>query len=172
MCTKYIRKNIVDAGLIAAALVFLSAPASAAKNTLTVSARVLNKTGCSFVLPATAMNFGNIDPSLNSNATATANIVILCKGNPGTTGITIARDAGQNVLTNSLRMQNSSSPGNFLPYTLNLAGATWTVGLVIVGSITNNSNFSFALGGIVLPVDYKNAVLGPYTDNLVLTITP
>ncbi len=157
------------------ALVTLGAattPSYAAKSTLTVSAQVLNKTGCGFTSPTTPMNFGNIDPSLSTNATATANIVIRCNGSNANTAIVISRDSGQHVAANNLRMQHATAGTNFLPYSLNLAGVSWAVGLVIVGNIPNNSNFSFNLGGTVLPVDYQNALLGSYSDNVILTITP
>lgn len=139
---------------------------------MTVSATVLNKTGCFFISPTTPMNFGNIDPSLNTNATATANIVIRCNGNTGTTNMRIARDAGQNPLTTNLRMKHNSTATEFLPYTLNLAGANWAAGLFIVGTIPSNSNYSFNLSGTVLPANYRSALMGGYTDNVVLTITP
>jgi spore coat protein U-like protein len=152
--------------------VFFSFAASAANNNLAVTAQVLNKTGCFFIAPTTPMNFGNIDPSLNTNATATANIVIRCNGNKATTAMQIARDGGQNVLANNLRMKHATSATDFLPYSLNLAGANWGTGLFIIGTIPSNANYSFTLGGTVLPADYRPALLGGYTDNVVLTITP
>jgi hypothetical protein len=155
-----------------AALAFFSASAHAANNSLTVSAQVLNKTGCFFISPTTPMNFGNLDPSLNVTATATAAIVIRCNGNKATTTMQIARDAGQNVLANSMRMKHATSATECLPYALNLAGVNWGAGLFIVGTIPSNSNYSFNLGGTVLPANYRNALLGGYTDNVVLTITP
>jgi Spore Coat Protein U domain len=167
-------KNILSlAAFIAViALIFISTPSMAANSTVTVSAQVLNKTGCLFIAPTTPMNFGNIDPSLNTNATATANIVIRCNGNTGNTAMQIARNAGQNVLANNLRMQHTTSPTNFLPYSLNLGGVNWAAGLFIVGTIPSNSNYSFTLGGTVLPADYRPALMGGYTDNVVMTITP
>jgi hypothetical protein len=158
--------------LPAAALAVFSAPAQAANSTLTVSAQVLNKTGCFFIAPTTPMNFGNIDSSLNTNATANANLVIRCNGNKATTAMQIARDAGQNVLTNNLRMKHATSATNFLPYSLNLNGVTWGVGLFIIGTIPSNANYPITLGGTVLPADYRPALMGGYTDNVVLTITP
>jgi spore coat protein U-like protein len=178
MCAYPIRKSPLRLEFGASAIVTivvllgLATPSIAAKSTLTVTAQVLNKTGCGFISPTTPMNFGNIDPSLASNATATANIVIRCSGSNGNTAIQIARDAGQHVAANNLRMQHATAGTNFLPYSLNLAGVTWAVGLVIVGNIANNSNFSFNLGGTVLPIDYQNALLGSYSDNVILTITP
>ncbi len=156
----------------ASVLVFSSATAQAAGGTMTVSATVLNKTGCFFIAPTTPMNFGNIDPALNTNATATGNIIIRCNGNTGTTTMRIARDAGQNPLTNNLRMKHTASATDFLPYSLNLAGANWATGLFIVGTIPSNANYSFNLSGTVLPADYRSALMGGYTDNVVLTITP
>jgi spore coat protein U-like protein len=168
-----IKKLVPIAALLAACtLAFFSAASHAASSTMTVSATVLNKTGCFFISPTTPMNFGNIDPSLNTNATATGNIVIRCNGNTGTTTMRIARDAGQNALTNNLRMQHSASATDFLPYSLNLAGANWATGLFIVGTIPSNANYSFNLSGTVLPADYRGALMGSYTDNVVLTITP
>jgi Spore Coat Protein U domain len=158
--------------MLALTLGFLSADAAAASSNLAVSAQVLNKTGCFFISPTTPMNFGNIDPSLATNATATAAIVIRCNGNTGNTAMQIARDAGQNVLANNLRMKHTTSATSFLPYTLSLGGVNWGVGLFIVGTIPNNSNYSFNLNGTVLPVDYRPALIGGYTDNVVLTITP
>jgi Spore Coat Protein U domain len=167
-------KNMLSlaAFIAVVALIFISTPSMAANNTLTVSAQVLNKTGCVFTSPTTPMNFGNIDPSLNTNALATANIVVRCNGNVGTTRFQIARDAGQNVLTNNLRMKHATTATAFLPYSLNLAGAAWNTGLVITATINNNTNFNFNLGGTVLPADYRPALMGAYTDNVVMTITP
>jgi spore coat protein U-like protein len=173
MPAKNIRKLSSFALAIAAGVLGLfSAAAYAASSNMTVSATVLNKTGCFFISPTTPMNFGNIDPSLNTNATATANIVIRCNGNRGTTAMRIARDAGQNALTNNLRMKHASSAADFLPYSLNLAGANWAAGLFIVGTIPSNANYSFNLSGTVLPANYRAALMGSYTDNVVLTITP
>jgi spore coat protein U-like protein len=167
-------KNILSLAAFFAVitLIFISTPSMAANSTVTVSAQVLNKTGCFFISPTTPMNFGNIDPSLNVNATATAAIVIRCNGNTGTTNMRIARDGGQNVLANNLRMKHATSATEFLPYTLNLAGVNWAAGLFIIGTIPSNSNYSFNLGGTVLPANYRPALMGGYTDNVVLTITP
>jgi spore coat protein U-like protein len=154
-------------------LALFSAPSHGANNNaLTVSAQVLNKTACFFIAPTTPMNFGNLDPALTTNANATANIVIRCNGNKATTAMQIARDAGQNVLANNLRMKHATSATDFMPYTLNLGGVNWGTGLFIIGTIPSNSNYSFNLGGTVLAADYRNALLGSYTDNVVLTITP
>ncbi len=154
------------------ALALFSGASHAANNSLTVSATVLNKTGCFFIAPSVPMNFGNLDPSLAVNATATANIVIRCNGNKATTAMQIARDGGQNVLANALRMKHATSATEFIPYTLNLAGVTWSTGLYIVGTIPSNANYTITLGGTILNADYRNALMGGYTDNVVLTITP
>lgn len=149
---------------------------AANKNTVSVSATVLNKSGCFFVGATTALAFGNIDPSLNTNATATANVTVQCKGNTGTTNFLINRDSGQNAAGTTLRMQNTSTPGNFLPYTINLNGPTgpaWAAGAIgPTVPIANNTNVTFVFGANVTPVSYQPAVAGPYSDSVILTITP
>ncbi len=149
---------------------------AANKNNVSVSATVLNKSGCFFVGATTALAFGNIDPSLNTNATATANLTVQCKGNAGTTNFLINRNSGQNASGATLRMQNTAALGNFLPYTINLNGPTGPIwaggGIVSSAPIAYNTNVIFVLGANVTPANYQPAVAGPYSDSVILTITP
>ncbi len=179
-------------------MTFFAANSYAANSTLNISAQVLDRAACAFTTTNAAMNFGNLDPAAGVNATATAGFVVRCNGNlgnpivssislgpasngtgnafgngnAGKTKIEIGRNNGLNSLAGSLRMRHATIPGVFIPYSLNYLGTPWTAGLALVGTIQNNTNFAYSLGGTILAADYQNASIGAYSDTVVFTITP
>jgi hypothetical protein len=174
------------------------AEAQAANSTLNVSASVLARAACTFKTPTSAMNFGTLDPNSGVNATSSANFTVRCNGtagkniissislgpasngggaalgntNGGKTKIEISRNNGLNSLAGILRMRHATIAGSYIPYSLNYAGTAWTTGQSLVGTIQNNADFSYSLGGTVLAADYLNADIGAYSDTVIFTITP
>lgn len=130
-----------------------------------VQAVVLSKNRCHFVNSGpTALNFGNIDPSAQSNASAGASIDFRCNGSDAVAVFGISSDDGlYESGPESPRMQHASLPGEYLPYDISFPSS---------GSVPRNTVQSLSLSGSISPASFQNASAGSYSDTIVLTITP
>lgn len=135
--------------LLAAALVQVS-PAALAKNGI-----------CEFRAKGISMNFGALDPSSGSDASAmlafstlNADEVGDCRDLTMTIGL---ETPGPRVLTHA--------SGAVIPYTF--------VGLPIVAPAPGNNRYiPFTFSGLILWNSYANAPAGNYTDTVMISVTP
>lgn len=109
-------------GLAFGLALFFSGPTIAGVGTGTFTAQTQVNTSCT--ISTSAVAFGNYDP-IGANQTADLNsigtITIACvKG----TAPTIGLDLGANASGTMRRMQNTTSPGNYLQYELYLPSGT------------------------------------------------
>jgi spore coat protein U-like protein len=130
-------------------------------NTVTVTANVVGT--CKFNSATSTLAFGSLDPSGSGDKTATASPTFWCTKNAS---YSITDDDGLHELAaNGNRMQNTTAPAEFLPYTFSYNPASGT-GTGRTTPITLN------ISGTVAFADYQNAAVGDYADTVVLTITP
>lgn len=131
---------------------------------LTLSATVLSRNVCRFNSTATALNFGVIDPTSTAPVTATLSLVYRCNGSDAVATWTVSSDDGLNETgAGQPRMQHTTTPGNFLAYSLGFPGA---------GSAPRNVNQAMTVTGTVFPASFSTAIAGSYSDTLVLSILP
>ncbi len=130
-----------------------------------VQAVVLSKNRCHFINSGpTALNFGAIDPSAQSNATAGASINFRCNGSDAVATFGVSSDDGLHEMgPASPRMRHVSLPGEYLPYEISFPSS---------GSVPRNTVQSLSLSGSVSPASFQNVSAGSYSDTIVLTITP
>jgi spore coat protein U-like protein len=130
-------------------------------HTLTVSASVSGV--CKFSSSSSTLSFGALDPSSNSNATASGSTTFWCtKG----TAYSVADDDGlHETAVNANRMQHSTDTTEYIPYTL-----TYTPTSGTGAGPTAAATLSFA--GAIQYNDYKGALAGSYSDTVTVTVTP
>lgn len=151
--------------LVAALLLVFGAPARADTGQLVVSAVVLSKSNCKFRSSATALNFGTIDPSSGSQATASTTVQIKCAGSASSATYSIqAGDGLYSTGPGLRRVRNTTTTTEFMPYTLSLSPASAT--------IPKNAAQTITVSGTIAPADFQNAAVGGYSDTVVLTLNP
>ncbi len=148
--------------LVVAALGFLAAegPALAAStNAISVSATVIGT--CKFSSATSTLAFGNLDPTLATNATASMSTNFWCtKG----AAYAITNDTGLHNSGATIRMQNGADATQFIPYTIAYTNAGTGLG--------KNTPVTLNVTGTVLNADYVDAGAGSYSDTVTLTINP
>lgn len=157
------KRRLFAAAGVAAGL--LALPVDAANTgSLTLSATVLSKNVCRFTATTSALNFGNIDPTSASPVTATVSLSYRCNGSDAVATWAVSSDDGLNELgPGQPRMQHTTSPGNYLPYSLSFPAS---------GSAPRNVIQTMTVTGTVFPASFSTAVAGGYSDTLVLSILP
>ena len=130
---------------------------------MSVSATVLSKSNCKFPNGAISLAFGVIDPSGSSSAIASTSTTFSCGGSAATATFLITQDGGLNNASGN-RLQHTTVPGAFLPYSLNLSPSTGTVPKSVTQTLT--------ITGTIAPADYQQAIAGNYADTVTLTISP
>lgn len=155
---------------LAAAVVALLVPAVApasGTHTLTIGTTILGVGNCRFQAPGpTLLDFGTIDPSSATNATASVNIQFRCTGGGANPTIIwyVASDWGQHETgPGAPRMRHTGDPSKYLAYSLNLPAS---------GTTSKNTVTNLTVNGTIQVADFANAVAGTYTDSVVLTISP
>ena len=140
---------------------------------------VMAAPNCSFRATGTlSINFGNLDPSVGTTTSATMTVGTVGAdqvGNCTATTQTMTLSAG-NGLNFSGGSRRLASGGNFIAYSLDAAASAWTgssTGPWTKAKPGNNAWVPIpSLSAVILGVDYQNAAPGPYTDTVVLTISP
>lgn len=157
-----IRRWFAAAGIAAG---LLALPVDAANTgSLTLSATVLSKNVCRFNSTATALNFGNIDPTSAAPVTVTLSLVFRCNGSDAVATWAVSSDDGLHELgAGQPRMQHAASPVNYLPYSLSFPAS---------GSAPRNVNQTISVIGTLSPANFSTAIAGSYSDTLVLSILP
>lgn len=153
---------------LACALCLAAGPASAAgSQALAIGTTIISSGNCRFQTPGpTLLDFGNIDPSSTSNATASVGIPYRCNGGGNVATLTwfVSSDNGlYETGPGLLRMRHTVNPARFLPYALNLPAS---------GTVPKNSTNTLTVNGTILVADFANAIAGVYVDSVVLTMTP
>lgn len=143
----------------------LTLPVDAANTgSLALSATVLSKNACRFNSTATALNFGNIDPTSVALVTVTLSLVYRCNGSDAVATWAVSSDDGLHELgAGQPRMQHATSPASYLPYSLSFPAD---------GSAPRNVNQTITVTGTVFPASFSTAIAGSYSDTLVLSILP
>ena len=132
---------------------------------MSIGATVLSKNICRFTNAGpTVLDFGAIDPSSGVNKTATASTTFRCTGsNPMATYLITSDDGLYSTGANAPRMRHTVNPANFLPYNIDMPQS---------GTVPKNTFQTMTVTGTVLVADFQNALVGSYSDTVVLTISP
>ncbi len=162
--------DLARAALLCSLALAAGAAAAAGSHTVSVGATVLSKNKCSFENPGpTDLLFGAIDPSVAVNNTATALIAFKCVGKDSMVTYSITSGDGLYGTSGALRMRHATDPTQFLPYSLNLPqSATVPKG----GPPGPPTTHTLTVTGTILPANFQNALVGLYTDTVILTIAP
>jgi len=130
-----------------------------------VSATVLSKNICRFTdAGPSVMAFGAIDPSSTSAVVASLSTTFRCTGSDPVAAYLVSSDDGLNEAgAGQPRMQHTVTAGSYLPYTLDLPQSS---------SAPRNVVQTLTITGTIPPADFSNALVGTYSDTVVLTIQP
>lgn len=165
-------------GALAGICAVMAAPAGLAPSpasaqgtaTLSVSAVVLSRNVCQFRnVPGNqphVLAFGDLDPADSANATAiVSSVEFVCRGSSPIATFSITQNGGLHSTGGPAgnRMKHATAD-EFLPYTLALSPAA--------GSVPRNQFFTLTITGTVLLANYRAALIGDYSDTVVLTINP
>lgn len=145
--------------IVAMALIGAGSTALAAdSNTLTVQANVVGT--CKFVSGTSTLDFGNLDPSVNLPASASATTQFWC-----TKGVATDAIAPGNGLSYDGSKRNMKNGAEVIPYDLALsADGNPNAGPSSPRVLTINGTIAYA--------DFKDKSAGAYSDTVTLTITP
>lgn len=156
-----------------AAFVFCAAIQStlvfgAGSNNLGLSTNVIGT--CKVITAPATLDFGTIDPSGASNATASITFTMKCtKG----TVSTAASDDGGLFFAGTKRMQHSATVTAFLPYALVYRG---DIGFTGQGFGVAASAQTVTITGSVTPAQFQNALVTTagqiYSDTVTITVNP
>lgn len=140
-------------------LVLLTGVAFAADtNTLTVQANIVGT--CKFSTATSTLNFGALDPSSASDASASTTVNFWCTKNAS---YTVTDNNGSNYLAPNRRMKDAGT--DYIPYGLTYSPAT--------GSGSGKTTpITLTLTGTVVNANYVNAPVGNYSDTVILSIAP
>lgn len=147
---------------IAAVWALSGAAFGAGTNTVTVSATVLGT--CAFNAAASALAFGNLDPSLVTDASAATSVTFWCTKNAA---YSVTDDDGlYETGINANRMISATVvPTEYIPYTMSYNPSAGT-GAGFASPITLN------ISGTVLNADYIGASADTFSDTVTITVNP
>ncbi|MEW6375531.1 MAG: spore coat protein U domain-containing protein [Thermodesulfobacteriota bacterium] len=130
-------------------------------NTVTVTANVVGT--CRFNSATSTLAFGGLDPSSGLAVNASTSTTFWCTRNAT---YSVTDDDGLNeTAPDANRMQHTSSPTEYIPYTFSYNPTTGN-GQGRTSPITLN------ISGTVAFADYQDAAAGDYSDTVVISITP
>lgn len=156
-------RALLATAAIAGALLAVSADA-ANTGTMTLSATVLSKNVCRFSSTATALNFGNIDPTSLAPVTVTLSLSYRCNGSDPVATWSVGSDDGLHETgPGQPRMQHTTNAAFYLPYSLSFPAS---------GTAPRNVNQTMTVTGTIAPANFAAAIAGAYSDTLVLSILP
>jgi hypothetical protein len=143
---------------------------AADSNSVSVTATVVSRGTCWFTTETSALNFGNLDPSNPVDVNASTTVNFRCwRGLFIWFPVTffIGDDDGlYETGTDANRMRHATVTTEFLPYSFSLNPAS--------GTVTGNPtvNRTLTISGTVRGVDYQDALMGNYSDTVVISIEP
>jgi len=152
--------------ILCATLMAACSWAHADTGVLSVSAIVLSKSKCRFSSnAAVALNFGSIDPSSGTNATATATSDFSCAGSADPASFSITASNGLHAIgAGARRMQHGSVQTEHMAYSLSLSPAG--------GTVPKNGVRSLTITGTITPGAFGGAMAGAYSDTVAITLSP
>lgn len=142
--------------VIVASLAFAAGFASADTQTLTVTAKVVGT--CKFSASTGTLSFGQLDQSVSTDATKTADVLYKCTKNTKGVGIT--------VTTTTLEMKNAAK--DVLPFTLAVTSDKQD-GLGLADGTT--TDLTAKVTGTITGANVQAAAAGDYAQDVTLTIT-
>lgn len=163
------RSRIRTAVSIAACLISLLFPvadAGAGSATVSVSATIVSNGWCWFTTNGTALDFGTLDPGNPVDVTAGTVLRFRCFGFPSVTYAIGDDDGLYGTAPDANRMRHASLPGEYLPYSMDLAPRSATISWSPFVLRTVN------ITGTVRGIDYQDGVAGNYSDTVVISIDP
>lgn len=149
--TKVLISKLTLAGVLAASSVSAFADAN-----LNVSANI--PVVCNFSSTDYTLDFGQLDPASNANATASVNVEYWCTSGAQAT---LQADMGLNENGGSRRLDRGAT--DFIPYSLTLPAG----GVVTSGPGTP---VTASISGTILNADYINNHWGTYSDVVSLSL--
>jgi spore coat protein U-like protein len=156
------RQGLVAALMLAASL---TAQAESDSGALEVTAKVLARTGCRFSSGSfPVLNFGSIDQSSTTNATAATTATVSCRGNILSFFNIVVDNGANSGGTGARRLRHQTLASELMPYALTVSPTTgW---FLFTGSRTIN------ITGTITPANFQSVAAGPYTDSVTLTLNP
>lgn len=155
------------AALIVAGLAISTGAQAGGTTSLTVNAKISGV--CKVTAAPGTLDFGTIDPSGSSNATASTTFTMKCSN--GTTSTAASDDGGANFSVTK-RMQHTTA-GNFLPYAIAYSNDTGFSGAGFGGAAASQT---VTINGTITPAQYAGALattgVQVYTDTVTITVNP
>jgi spore coat protein U-like protein len=151
---------------LASLLILLGfATGAAAQSSVSISAVVLSKSNCKFDSNAPiTLAFGEIDPSSNTNATATATRGFKCMGSAANATFLITAGDGMHASGAGQRRMKHAILNEYMSYSLALSPETDTV--------ARNSAQTLTITGTVTPAQFADVSAGDYSDTVVISLLP
>ncbi|MCS7311674.1 MAG: spore coat U domain-containing protein [Acidobacteria bacterium] len=169
------RRTFAGLGAFLALLALVLMPRVIAGDTAQVNvlANVLGT--CKFVSGAT-LNFGNLDPSVGTDANATTSLQFWCTRGAS---YTITDNNGQNSSGTTQRMKHATVATELIPYSYCYTSSgpaptpctTDTTSVTGTGSGPQNP-ITLNISGTITGSNYTNALVGSYSDTVNMNITP
>lgn len=164
-CTAILRHNSSKIFLLFILFTAVAGSCLAASSTVNVSAVIQSKSICKFKTKSAVLDFSGLDPVAAPDVTRQTILSFVCNGSAVQATYLITDDDGLNESgPNGNRMLHNSVSAVYLPYSLSLNPSSDTIPKGILQTLT--------VTGTVLGNDYRNALVGTYTDTVTLTITP
>ena len=133
-----------------------------AEDTATVDVQANVVGTCKFMTASAILNFGNLDPAVGTDVTATTTLTFWCTKNAT---YTVTDDDGlHETVSNQNRMKHATFL-EYIPYSFSYTPTSGT-GAGKGTSITLN------ISGTVRGSNYINASAGSYSDTVTMTISP
>jgi len=160
-------KKILITFIILSIFVTAGLSYAADSNVVSVTATVVSRGVCWFTTSNSALNFGNLDPSNPVDVNASTNISFRCFRLFGQVTFFIGDDDGlYEAGPNGNRMRHSTVATEYLPYSFNMNPTSGTVPSSLF------TNRTLIVSGTVRGVDYQDAIMGNYSDTVVVSIEP
>jgi spore coat protein U-like protein len=141
---------------------------AAGQNNLGTSATVAGT--CRVTTPPGILDFGMIDPSRSTDATASTSFAIKCTKD---TVSTAASDNNGLYFSGTKRMRHSATSTAFLPYAVTYSGDTGFTGQ---GFGPTAQAQTVTVRGLITPDQFQNALVTKagevYTDTVTITVNP
>ena len=166
--TKNIKLAALASALLSAGLIMSSGAFAGGTTSLTVNAKISSV--CKVTTAPGTLDFGTIDPSGGSNATASATFVMKCSN--GTTSTAATDNNGLNF-SGTKRMQHSVTAAAFLPYAISYSNDTGFAGAGFGGAAATQT---VTINGTITPAQFAGATATTgaqvYADTVTITVNP
>ena len=166
--TKSIKLTALACAVLAAGLVVSTGAFAGGTTPLTVNAQVSGT--CKVTTAPATLNFGTIDPTGGSNATASTTFVMKCSN--GTTSTAATDDNGLHF-SGTKRMVHSVTATAFLPYAIAYSGDVGFAGAGFGGAAASQT---VTINGTITPAQFSGALATTgaqvYTDTVTITVNP